>query len=80
VPATRRRAIFESLRSQGIGVQVNYLPVYWHPAFEDLGYERGLCPNAEDYYRREISLPMFPALTDADVLRVVDALKVALGA
>ena len=79
VPADRRRAIFESLREQGIGVQVNYIPAYWHPVFEDLGYRRGMCPVAEDYYRREISLPMFPSLTDADIERVVEATRTALG-
>ncbi|MCL1900388.1 MAG: DegT/DnrJ/EryC1/StrS family aminotransferase [Promicromonosporaceae bacterium] len=78
VPAERRRAVFESLRSQGIGVQVNYLPVYWHPVFADLGYPRGLCPQAEAYYRCEISLPMWPGLTEANVAQVVDALRVAL--
>lgn len=78
VPAERRRAIFDSLREQGIGVQVNYIPAYWHPVFEDLGYQRGMCPVAEDYYRREISLPMFPALTDSDVERVIEATRVAV--
>jgi dTDP-4-amino-4,6-dideoxygalactose transaminase len=78
VPADRRRAIFESLRAQDIGVQVNYIPAYWHPVFEDLGYRRGQCPVAEDYYRREISLPMFPGLTDGDVARVVEATRHAL--
>jgi UDP-4-amino-4,6-dideoxy-N-acetyl-beta-L-altrosamine transaminase len=78
VPAERRRAVFESLREQGIGVQVNYIPAYWHPVFEDLGYKRGMCPVAEDYYRREISLPMFPDLTDVDVERVIEATRIAL--
>ena len=78
VPAERRREIFESLREQGIGVQVNYIPVYWHPVFEDLGYQRGMCPVAEDYYRREISLPMFPSLTDGDVERVIEATRTAV--
>lgn len=78
VPAKRRRAIFESLREQGIGVQVNYIPAYWHPVFEDLGYTRGMCPVAEDFYRREISLPMFPGLTDGDVERVIEAFRKAV--
>ncbi|MCR6489658.1 UDP-4-amino-4,6-dideoxy-N-acetyl-beta-L-altrosamine transaminase [Amycolatopsis sp. OK19-0408] len=71
----RRKALFEHLRGVGIGVQVNYIPVYWHPVFEDLGYRRGLCPNAEAYYEQELSLPLFPALTDADVDRVIDAVR-----
>ncbi|MCL2794548.1 MAG: DegT/DnrJ/EryC1/StrS aminotransferase family protein [Microbacteriaceae bacterium] len=78
VPAARRREIFESLREQGVGVQVNYIPAYWHPVFEDLGYKRGMCPVAEDYYAREISLPMFPGLTDGDVEFVIDSLRKAV--
>jgi dTDP-4-amino-4,6-dideoxygalactose transaminase len=70
----RRREVFEKLRASGIGVQVNYIPVHWHPVFEDLGYKRGMCPNAEQFYAEEISLPMFPDLTDADVDRVIDTL------
>ncbi|RZT83365.1 dTDP-4-amino-4,6-dideoxygalactose transaminase [Pseudonocardia sediminis] len=66
----RRRALFEFLRERGIGVQVNYVPAYWHPVFADLGYRRGLCPVAEEYYRQEVSLPLFPALADDDVDRV----------
>ncbi|MEV7549593.1 aminotransferase class V-fold PLP-dependent enzyme [Amycolatopsis sp. NPDC089917] len=68
----RRRALFDHLRAKGIGVQVNYIPAYWHPVFEDLGYQRGMCPNAELYYSQELSLPLFPALTDGDVDRVID--------
>ncbi|MBM7849087.1 dTDP-4-amino-4,6-dideoxygalactose transaminase [Arthrobacter roseus] len=72
VPAERRRVIFDELRSRGFGVQVNYIPVYWHPVFEDLGYRRGMCPNAEAYYRQEISLPLFPGLTDGQVHQVIE--------
>lgn len=75
VPAADRRRIFEELRARGILVQVNYIPVYWHPVFEDLGYRRGLCPVAEQYYREEISLPMFAALSDDDQSRVIDAVR-----
>ncbi|MFJ4104920.1 DegT/DnrJ/EryC1/StrS family aminotransferase [Amycolatopsis japonica] len=71
----RRRALFDHLRAKGIGVQVNYIPAYWHPVFEDLGYRRGMCPNAELYYSQELSLPLFPALTDADVDRVIDEIR-----
>ena len=56
----RRRAVFEAMRARGIGVQVNYIPAYWHPVYADLGYRRGLCPNAEAFYAEELSLPLFP--------------------
>jgi dTDP-4-amino-4,6-dideoxygalactose transaminase len=75
----RRREVYDRLRAAGIGVQVNYLPVYWHPAFEDLGYRRGMCPVAEAFYAEELSLPLFVDLTDADQDRVVEALRQVLG-
>jgi len=78
VAAERRREVFEDLRGRGILVQVNYIPVYWHPLFEDLGYRKGMCPVAEQYYREEISLPMFAGLTDADQGRVIDAVLEAV--
>jgi dTDP-4-amino-4,6-dideoxygalactose transaminase len=71
----RRRALYEYLRENGIGVQVNYIPAYWHPVFADLGYRRGLCPNAEQFYAEELSLPLFPDLTDADADRVIDLIR-----
>ncbi|MBD3752566.1 MAG: DegT/DnrJ/EryC1/StrS family aminotransferase [Micrococcales bacterium] len=52
----RRREVFEKMRAMGIGVQVNYLPVYWHPAYAELGYRRGMCPNAEAFYAEQLSL------------------------
>ena len=71
----RRREVYDALRGEGILVQVNYLPVYWHPLFSDLGYSRGMCPNAEAYYAEQLSLPMFVDLTDTQVDRVCDALR-----
>ena len=72
--------MFEQLRAAGIGVQVNYLPVYWHPVFEDLGYRRGMCPNAEAFYAQEISLPLYADLTDSDQDRVIDEVRRVVGA
>jgi dTDP-4-amino-4,6-dideoxygalactose transaminase len=76
----RRRALFEHLRANDIGVQVNYLPVYRHPVYADLGYRPGMCPVAEEYYAQEISLPLFPALTDDDVDRVIALIRGFVGA
>lgn len=75
----RRREVFEKMRERGIGVQVNYIPVYWHPVYAELGYQRGMCPNAEAFYAEELSLPLYPDLTDGDVDRVVDTLVEVLG-
>lgn len=78
VPAGERKRIFDYMRSEGVIVQVNYIPVYWHPAFEDLGYKRGLAPVAEDYYRGEISLPMYYELNDSDLQRVIEVFRKAV--
>lgn len=75
----RRREVFERMRERGIGVQVNYIPVYWHPVYAELGYRRGMCPNAEAFYAEELSLPLYPDLTDADVDRVIETLVDVLG-
>jgi dTDP-4-amino-4,6-dideoxygalactose transaminase len=75
----RRRQLFDHLRANGIGVQVNYIPAYWHPVFADQGYRRGMCPVAERFYEQEISLPLFPDLTDHDVDRVISLVREFMG-
>jgi len=66
-----RKQVFEELRSQNIGVNVHYIPVYYHPFYQKLGYEKGLCPNAERIYERIISLPIYPKMCDEDVDYVI---------
>lgn len=78
VDASRRRGVFEFLRAHQVMVQVNYVPVYWHPVFEDLGYRRGSCPVAERYYAEEISLPMFASLSISDQDRVIELVREAV--
>ena len=51
--------IFQALRDQGIYVQLHYIPIYHHPYYRKLGFYEGYCPNAENYYSRAISLPIF---------------------
>jgi dTDP-4-amino-4,6-dideoxygalactose transaminase len=80
VQAHRRRKIFDYLRSKGVMVQVNYLPIYWHPVYRDLGYKRGLCPIAESYYESEISLPMYSNLTRSNQDKVIELVRKAVQA
>jgi len=70
-----RRQIFESLRKYNIGVHVHYMPVYYHPYYQKLGYNKGLCPRAERYYEEALTLPLFPKMKDKDVLKVIDGVK-----
>ena len=70
-----RKEIFEALQAENIGVNVHYLPVYLHPYYKALGYEKGICPNAEDLYENMITLPLFPSMTEKDVEDVIDAVN-----
>lgn len=60
-----RAALFASLRDAGIGVNVHYIPIHTQPYYRRLGFARGDFPAAEAYYARAITLPLFPAMTDA---------------
>ena len=70
-----RRQFFDALAAENICSQVHYLPVYWHSYYEKLGYEKGLCPNAEQYYMASMSLPLYYTLTDEDVEDVIRAVR-----
>ena len=62
----------------GIGVNVHYIPVYFHPSYRRLGFAAGLCPHAEAYYHRALSIPMHARLSEADLEHVVKAIGQAL--
>jgi UDP-4-amino-4,6-dideoxy-N-acetyl-beta-L-altrosamine transaminase len=67
----QRYRVFQGLRSAGIGVNVHYIPVHLQPYYRRLGHAEGKCPHAEAYYKRAISLPMFPALSESQQNYVV---------
>ena len=71
-----RTEVMNELRVMGIGSQVLYIPVHLQPWYkETYGYTAGKCPNAESYYGKALSLPLYPAMTDSDVRKVVSAVK-----
>lgn len=72
VPADRRREIFESLRQACVGVNVHYIPVYKLPYYQHHGYETVCCPNAEAFYARAITLPLYADMTFEQVDYVVE--------
>lgn len=76
----KKREIFTKLREKGLGVQVHYIPVYWQPYYQDLGYRKGICPNAEDFYQREISIPLYPAMSDEETNYVIRVILEIVGA
>ncbi|WP_342559383.1 UDP-4-amino-4,6-dideoxy-N-acetyl-beta-L-altrosamine transaminase [Metasolibacillus sp. FSL K6-0083] len=69
-----RKQIFEAMRAANIGVHVHYLPVYWHPYYQQLGYDRGICPIAEDWYEKALTLPIHPSLTNEEIDYVIKTL------
>jgi perosamine synthetase len=73
-PVISRKRAFAQLRAQGIGANVHYGPVYLHSFYRARGFEPGCCPVAEQVYETILTLPMFPAMTQADVQRVAAAL------
>ncbi|MDG6249241.1 UDP-4-amino-4,6-dideoxy-N-acetyl-beta-L-altrosamine transaminase [Methanocalculus sp.] len=69
-----RKELMLNLRERGILTQVHYIPVHLQPFYmTNFGYGRGDYPHAEKFYEQELSLPMFPRMTDEDVNRVIDA-------
>jgi perosamine synthetase len=71
----KRREVFDAMRAANIGVHVHYIPVYWHPYYKDLGYNRGLCPIAENWYEKALTLPIHPQITDEEINYIIAQLK-----
>lgn len=72
------REIFEALRAEQIGVNLHYMPIYLQPYYRGLGFKPGLCPQAEAYYARAISIPLFHEMRDTQQDRVATVLKAVL--
>jgi dTDP-4-amino-4,6-dideoxygalactose transaminase len=74
-----RNQIYNQLIAENIGVQVHYIPVYLHPYYQQLGYAKGQCLQAEKLYDRILTLPLFPSMTHEDVQDVIDAVLRVIG-
>ena len=70
-----RREFFDAMSAENVQCQVHYVPVYWFPYYQEQGYRKGLCPNAEKVYQGIMSIPLYPKLTDQDVEDVIHAVK-----
>ena len=74
VPERARRVCFDRLRECGFGVNVHYIPIHTQPYYQRRGFRWGDFPHSESYYRRAISLPIFPGMPTDVPRRVIDAL------
>ena len=70
-----RREFFDAMSAENVQCQIHYVPVYWFPYYQHLGYEKGLCPNAEEVYKGIMSIPLYPRLTNQEVHDVIHAVK-----
>lgn len=75
---TTRTAVMAALKARGIGTQVHYIPVHRQPYYASR-YQAKSLPGADAYYARCLSLPLFPAMSEGDVERVVEELTEVLG-
>ena len=68
-----RREFFDAMSAENVQCQIHYVPVYWFPYYQKLGYKKGLCPVAEEVYKGIMSIPLYPKMTDQDVSDVIHA-------
>lgn len=80
IRASERQALLEGLAAAGVETRIHYpIPIHLQEAYADLGYHRGDFPEAERAASEVLSLPMFPGLTEAQVIEVAAALKRHVG-
>jgi UDP-4-amino-4,6-dideoxy-N-acetyl-beta-L-altrosamine transaminase len=70
-----RKRFYRHLRREGIGAQIHYIPVYWHPYYRKLGYKEGLCPNAERFYKSVVTIPLFYDLRRNEIDHIVKTIR-----
>ena len=70
--------VFESLKAQGIGVNIHYIPIHLQPFYQQMGFKEGDFPEAESYYQQAITLPLYPTLTYQQQDQVIAALTKVL--
>lgn len=75
IEAQNRLELFNYLRDKQIFAQIHYIPVHLMPYYRNLGWQEGQFPNAENYYKHCISLPMFPNLTDEEQTYIINSIK-----
>jgi UDP-4-amino-4,6-dideoxy-N-acetyl-beta-L-altrosamine transaminase len=76
--AATRREVFDLMMLHGIGVSIHYIPIHLQPYYQQMGFKVGDFPNSEAYYKRALTLPLYPNLSNAEQARVVEVLGQAL--
>ncbi len=74
-----RREFFDAMDGENIRCQIHYIPVYWFPYYQRMGYSKGLCPKAEKLYYEMMSIPLYPKMSDQDIEDVIHAVRKVVG-
>lgn len=75
-----RLEFFKAMSAENIQCQIHYIPVYWFPFYQKMGFKKGLCPIAEKIYDNIMSIPLYPRMSDRDVDDVIAAVKKVIAA
>ena len=70
-----RKEFFDAMAAENIICNVHYIPTYYFPYYQGLGYKKGLCPVAEKLYHEMMSLPLYYGMSDQDVKDVIEAVE-----
>ena len=70
-----RKNIFDRLRQLGVGVNVHYIPIHLQPFYQNNGFKGVTYENAENYYKKAITLPIFYGMTQKELTKIVTSLK-----
>lgn len=75
----KKKDIFSKMRERGLGVQVHYIPVYLQPYYQNMGFNKRICPIAEDFYQKEISIPLYSSMKKKEIEYVTKTIFEILG-
>jgi UDP-4-amino-4,6-dideoxy-N-acetyl-beta-L-altrosamine transaminase len=70
-----RNDLYQHLLDNQIGVNLHYIPIYRHPAYQELGFQKGYCYEAEQYFQTALSIPIYPGLSEESMLKIVTSIK-----
>jgi dTDP-4-amino-4,6-dideoxygalactose transaminase len=71
-----RDVVMNAIQAENVGIGIHFRAVHLHPYYaETFGFRRGMCPNAEYYSDRTISLPLYPKMSDRDADDVIEAVR-----
>lgn len=75
IQTKKRKELYDYLIRHNVFVQVHYIPVHFHPYYQEKGYQKGDFPFAESYYENCLSLPIYPSLTNEEFEYTIRTIK-----